>query len=295
MTKDLQGAPLILEVRANEFASKDPNAHVPLGADEMIADAVATEKAGATVYHWHPQDADGADGGVDLQAAVIAGVREQTGLLLHATLGFTATQGDAKSRMASVDGLEDRGLRPDFIPVDIGALVSDTWNAGENRFSSDDAVLLNKTGYLVELLTEITRRKYAVEAVIWSPGGVRTALRMRDLGLLSMPVYWQLGFTGPEIPGGMPPTAWQLDAFLEELPAGEPWNIHVRNGDGLALATHAILRGGHVAIGLGDDPYTRLGSPTNAALMTRLAAVAETIGRPIANPEQARSILGITG
>jgi 3-keto-5-aminohexanoate cleavage enzyme len=118
-------------------------------------------------------------------------------------------------------------------------------------------------------------------------------LALRDEGLLSSPTYWQLGFTGDRVPGGPPATARQLDAFLEVLPSEEPWTIHVRDGDGLEMAALAILGGGHVSIGIGDDPYQRLGLPTNSDLVGRVAHLAETIGRPVATQMQARVITGL--
>jgi hypothetical protein len=106
---------------------------------------------------------------------------------------------------------------------------------------------------------------------------------------------WQLGFTGPVIPGGQPPTSRQLDAFLDVLPAAEAWTVHVRDGDGMSMAAHAILRGGHISIGLGDDPYERFAYPTNAELVQRVAEIARTVGRPLATTEQARRHHGALG
>jgi uncharacterized protein (DUF849 family) len=37
----------------------------------------------------------------------------------------------------------------------------------------------------------------------------------------------------------------------------------------------------------------RFGTPTNADLVGRMADLAETFGRPVANPEQTRETLGI--
>lgn len=289
--------PLILEVRANEFADFPTNRNVPFNPASLIADAEATAAAGASIYHWHARADDGAarPNDVDLQEATIRGIRARTDLLLHMTLGFTDTQGNARDRLRTVTELLERGQRPDMVPVDIGAVVADMWDPDRHQFTSDDKVLLNRTGYLTELIAEISRLQVPVQAVVWSPGAIRLALRLRDACILTVPVYWQFGFTADAMPGGTPATPRQLDAFLDELPAGEPWNVHVREGDGLALAAHAILRGGHVAIGLGDDPYDRLGNPTNADLVSRLHQLATTIGRPVATPSGAAHLLGLSG
>lgn len=285
-------SPLIIEVRGNEFAGHD-NPHVPWGSQAIIDDAVACAEAGATGYHWHARGTDGVDRPDDrtLHRHVIEQLRARTGLFLHQTLGFTSTQGDAASRVATVAALRQEGYPPDIVPVDFGAVITDRFDHGV--FTTHDDVLLNHSGYLHELLQALQTMGMPVMAVVWSPGAVRTALRMRDLGVLPPPTFWQLGFTGDRIPGGLPPTERQLNAFLDILPAGEPWTVHVRDGDGLAMAALAILHGGHVSIGLGDDPYTRLGHPTNADLVRRVADLAETIGRPPASADQARAIAGL--
>lgn len=286
--------PLIVEVRANEFAARTTNHHIPFGAAEMIADALACRAEGASSYHWHTRAEDGSDNPHDAQLHrdVIAGIRASSSMLLHPSLGFNATQGDARARLAMLEKVLTAEYRPDIVPIDVGAFVSDPFDPAAARFESTDAVLLNRTGYLRELAQGISALGLAVLAVVWSPGGVRTALRMREIGDITTPVYWQIGFTGTRIPGGPPATRSQLEAFLEEIPAGEPWNVHVRDGDGMEMAVEAIVRGGHVSIGLGDDPYDRFGQPTNADLVRRVAAVAEAVGRPMATPAQARALLG---
>ena len=127
--------------------------------------------------------------------------------------------------------------------------------------------------------------------MVWSPGAIRSALRLRECGILPAPTFWQLGFTGAATPGGPPPTPGMGSAFLEQIPPGEPWTIHVRDGQCLEMAEWAITHGGHVSIGLGDDPYANLGLPSNADLVRAVADLAAKHGRPVANPTQARDLL----
>jgi hypothetical protein len=108
------------------------------------------------------------------------------------------------------------GCSPDIIPVDFGAIVTDRFEHGS--FVSDDAIVLPQSGCLRELLGALRDLHLPVMAVVWSAGGVRTALAMHSLGLLPAPTVWQMGFTGSVIPGGLPPTPRQLDAFLDVLP-----------------------------------------------------------------------------
>ena len=51
--------------------------------------------------------------------------------------------------------------------------------------------------------------------------------------------------------------------------------------------------GGHVRIGLGDEPFTNSGQPTNANLVARLVAMAQSVGREIASPREVRELMGL--
>lgn len=284
--------PLVIEVRANEFAGNVENPQVPLDPEAVIRDALACAAAGATGYHWHPRNGDGsARADVEFHQTVVRGIR-QTGMFLHPTLGFTATQGDVASRLITVRELnQDPDTRVDIVPADIGACVMDMWHPASSEFATDDSVLLNRTGYLRALLRALSEESVRVLAVVWSPGAVRSALCFRAQGLLDAPTFWQLGFTGTATPGGPPATPAMGAAYLEQIPEGEPWTVHVRDGQCLDMAEWAVTNGGHVSIGLGDDPYAELGLPTNADLVRHVTDMAAAHGRAVATPEQMRQIL----
>ncbi|MEJ8280795.1 3-keto-5-aminohexanoate cleavage protein [Pseudonocardia spirodelae] len=289
--------PVVIEVRCNEAAERDGNPALPYGPQEVVTELLASARAGASVLHWHARDADGTERADDvaLYREVIRGVRESSrDTVLHPTLGFMATQGDARGRMRHIlELMEDPQTRVDVVPVDFGAYGADLWDAAGGRFRTGDRFVVNEVGYLRELLGVIAGTGLAVYPVVWSAGGVRTARSLQAEGLLPRTSVWCLGFTGDEVPGGPPPTPANLQTFLDELPPGDPWTVHCRNGDVLPLAAWAITRGGHVSIGLGDFGYDRFGAPRNSELVARVAGLAETLGRPVATPAQAREILGL--
>lgn len=288
--------PLVIELRSNEVAPKSLNPSVPYGPEEVVADALSAVNAGASMVHWHARDTNGVEhpGDLTLYRDVIKGIREHSDVLLHPTLGFMGTQNDAKSRIQHILELNaDPTTSIDIVPVDFGAFIADPWRQSTLEFTSNDSVLMNRSGYLQELLLSLKENSIRVMSVVWSPGAVRTARLMQRKDLLPANAYWQFGFTGDAVPGGPPPTLTNLNAFLEAIPNGDPWTIHVRDGDGLTMAAWAISLGGHVSIGLGDDPYDRLGQPTNSEIVRRVAKLAKTMGRPVATIEQARNIIGV--
>ena len=291
--------PLIIEVRVNEAADGGDNPALPYGPREVLDELLSAHEAGASILHWHARDYDGTEHADDvaLHREVVEGIRAHAGdAVVHPTLGFLSTQGDAQGRMQHILQLNrDPATQVDVVPVDFGAYGADVWSAPEGRFATCDRFVVNHVSYLRELLGVIEENRLHVYPVVWSAGAVRTARRLQDEGLLTRPTIWCLGFTGDEVPGGPPPTPANLRTFLDELPVGAPWTVHCRNGDVLPLAAWAITQGGHVSIGLGDHPYSRFGKPRNSDLVEMVAEMARTLGRPVATPGQAREILGIDG
>lgn len=288
--------PIIIEVRVNESADRGDNPALPYGPREVIDEALPCREAGASILHWHARDDEGRERPNDaaLYREVIEGVREQTDLLLHPTLGFIGTQGDARGRVRHILELnEDPKTRIDMVPVDIGSFGADLWDAQNGRFLTDDQVVVNRVAYLKELLSVLKVHDLYVYSVVWGAGAVRTARSFQKMGLLDRATFWCLGFTGDEVPGGPPPTLANLRTYLEAIPVGDPWTVHCRNGDALPLAAWAITLGGHVSIGLGDYPYSRFGKRRNSDLVRMVADMSRTLGRPVATPNQAREILRI--
>lgn len=287
--------PLIIEVRVNESADRGDNRALPYGPREVVEEGLRAREAGASILHWHARDTDGSEraNDVTLYREVIEGVREQTDdLLLHPTLGFIATQGDAQGRVRHILELnEDPKTQIDMVPVDFGSFGADLWDPQDERFLTDDQVVVNRVAYLKELLGVLKENDLYVYTVVWGAGAVRTARNLQKIGLLKPATFWCLGFTGDEVPGGPPPTPANLQTFLEAIPEGDPWTVHCRNGDTMALAAWAITLGGHVSIGLGDYPYTRFGTPRNSDLVKMVADMSRTLGRPVATPTEARKIL----
>jgi uncharacterized protein (DUF849 family) len=100
------------------------------------------------------------------------------------------------------------------------------------------------------------------------------------------------GYSGA--PFGLPPTPTALEAYLEILgDCDVPWAVSVVGGDvtSAPCTRLALERGGHLHLGL--EFYGGPGTPTNAELVTRAAALCASVGRPVASPDQAAAILAL--
>jgi uncharacterized protein (DUF849 family) len=284
--------PVMIELRANESAQRVGRPHLPLTPREIVADAVSAAAAGASILHWHARDPSTGRTTTDarVNGQIARDVRTSTELLLHPTLGGAANQ-DAISRTAHVAALNDDPLRRfDLVPVDFGSMNIDLWDSEVAGFRTDHLVYLNPRRSLRLMLEMFSSLGVRVVSVCWNVGQIRTACRFQEKGLMDR-TLWELVFTGDAMPDGMAPTRRGLEAMVEQVPEGQPWSVACIAGDALDLAAWAIDLGGHVSIGLGDWPYPQLGSPTNADIVTHVAALVRRAGRSVATPQDARELL----
>ncbi len=288
--------PLIIEARINETAFRENwNDNVPYAPDEIVREAVRAWEAGASIVHFHgrnPQTGE-PQNDVELYDAVYDGIRERTDLIVHPTLGYMS-QSDPRERVKHIAHVAaDAERRIEMAPVDFGSVNVDYWNPAKRDFETRDRVYVNSRGNLEAVLGAFKELGTFVSTVVWDTGQMRTAKCFQEMGLLARGTIWEFVFTGEIMPNGAPPTIPALLAMVDEVPAGEPWLVLCWNGDVLPVAAAAIVLGGHVAIGLGDWHYRRLGMPHNGELVAEVAQLARIVGRPVATPAQARELLGL--
>jgi 3-keto-5-aminohexanoate cleavage enzyme len=287
---------LIIEVRVNEYAMRDENPNVPWTAGEIARDAAEIEAAGASMLHFHARKPDGSPAhAYEDYAEVIGAIRDAGDLMVHPTLGQITIKG-MESRVAHIPKLAAAGrLKPEFASIDLGSTNLDRYDRAAKRFITTDKSYVNTTESLIHFAK--TFRECGVRPAIacWAAPFVRTLEPFFDMGLLPDPTWVLLIHSDDGVMGGHPPTPAGLRAFLDFLPQGRPveWSVCSKPGNLFATAAQAIQLGGHVSIGIGDNPYTELGAPTNAELVRRVVEIARAFGREVATPREARAMLGI--
>jgi 3-keto-5-aminohexanoate cleavage enzyme len=289
--------PVIIELRLNETSRREAgNPHVPYSPDEIVAQAKSAGEAGASILHWHARDPDTGDPIHTVQPYldVIDQMRRDTDLLLHPTLGYTAATA-VEDRVAHILAARERGTPVDLAPIDFGSVDVDAWDDTTQRFVPGDNTYANHRSSITQVLETFRDNDVpGVVAACWHPGQVRTALKFREAGLLPTSILWEFAFTGDALPAGAGERDFRaLEAMAAAVPDGEPWLVLCFMGDVMPLAAQAITMGGHVAVGTGDHPFTRLGAPDNGELVRRVADLAETIGRPVASIADTRRLIGL--
>jgi 3-keto-5-aminohexanoate cleavage enzyme len=120
---------------------------------------------------------------------------------------------------------------------------------------------------------------------------------VRAKGLLVDPTWITLmiGWSGG---AWTPPTIEAILYMQHHLPTNVNWSTSIMDTKrAWALIPTVISRGGHIRVGWEDNPLLPNGefATSNAQLVDEVVAIARTVGREIASPDEARVITGVAG
>jgi uncharacterized protein (DUF849 family) len=153
----------------------------------------------------------------------------------------------------------------------------------------------NDTRYGVDVCE---RHRLGPSVAIFEPGFLQVVLAYHEAGALPAGTLVKLYFagggyvTGGRALWGVPPIPEGLDLYLAMLgDSGIPWAIALIDGDVLShpLTRVALERGGHLRVGLEDDPR----ASGNLDLVRAATALCESVGRPVATLAETEELLGL--
>lgn len=286
--------PVVLEVALNGLTSQARNPRVPLRPDEIAADARACLDAGAAIVHTH---AHGAAATPEAAAAVYLEayrpvLAARPDAILYPTIGVggsIAERWDHHETLARAGGIRC-GV------VDPGAVV--LAETGADGLPSVDYVYAHTPSEVRYAMEGCRRLGLGPSVAVFEPGYLRSVLAWANAGRLPPGTFVKLYFAergyfhGGEALFGPPPIREALDLYLAMLgDAPLPWAVAVLGGSLLEspLAALALARGGHLRVGIEDDPD----AAGNVAQVERAAALVAAHGRRLATPAEAARILGL--
>ena len=162
------------------------------------------------------------------------------------------------------------GVGPDGLPPPMDFVYTNTFN--DVRYGIDVC----------------NRHRLGPSVAVFEPGFLQVVLAYHEAGALPAGTLVKLYFagggyvTGGRALWGVPPIPEGLDLYLAMLgDTGIPWAIALIDGDALShpLTTRTLERGGHLRVGLEDDPSA---ASDNAALVRAAADLCAAVGRPVA-------------
>jgi len=287
--------PVIIEVALNGATTRERNPKVPLTPDEIAADAAACIDAGATVVHIH-NDQMGLAGPARAEryAEALRQMRATNPTaVLYPTMGGGATIVERYDhhRLLADEGIIDMGV------IDPGS-VNLAATAPDGTPPTAGHVYVNSPADIAHMMSECRDLGIGPSFAIYEPGFLRTVIAYNRAGTLAPGSLTKFYFSGGGYFGGgyplfsAPPIIEALDLYCAMLRDDDlPWGVAELGGSIFAtpIARAALERGGHLRVGLEDDPS----GPPNLEQVQKAVALCAEVGRPIATTEQARDILGL--
>ena len=254
--------------------TKEMNPNLPATADEIAADVRLCADAGAVIFHVHARDKD-----------------------QKPTLDIEAFKANARRIKETAPEV--------IIQLSTGGRAGQDWEARANpvRLLPEMASFTTGSCNMPGMVYENSPPFIEFLAGVFKETGVKPEIEVFESGMISNALYLKnKGFIQPPlhfdfvlgVPGAMAGTVKNLVFLSESIPAGSTWMVAGIGKAEIPLAGEAIAMGGHVRVGLEDNLYLPDGSPaSNPMLVETVVAMAKEIGREIADPDEARTLLSM--
>jgi uncharacterized protein (DUF849 family) len=254
---------------------------VPITPKEIAADVRRCRDAGAAMVHLHARDDDEeptwrAERFQEICDAVVAEAPDM--VLVVTTSGRNWSELERRSESLTVSGR----AKPELASLTLGSM----------NFASGPSVNAPET--IAGLATAMRERDIVPELECFDVGMVEYAHHLIATGVLAPPYYVNVLF-GSRGTAGV--SAANAAAAIAALPPGATWAFAGIGRHQLAANTIATSLGGHVRVGLEDNPYydwsDRGAESTNPRLVERAVRIAGELGREPATPAEARQLIGL--
>ena len=250
------------------------NPALPITAEEIGIEAERCRENGASIIHLHVREADGRPSqSRELFARAIEEIRRRTDVIVQTSTGGAVG-------MSAEERAQPVTLKPEMATLNCGTL-----NFGDEIFENPFPVMRG--------LARIIREQGVVpELELYEFGHLDNVLLLAKEGLLSSPFHVQLVLG---VRGGMQPSEDRVRLLVKELPEGSSWGVAGIGRHQMAMVKLALELGGNARVGLEDNVYIRKGVLAQGSweLCAEAARIAREVGRELATPSEARTILGL--
>lgn len=285
---------LIITVTCDSTMSYPRNPYNPQGIDALADEYVRGIDAGAAICHLHgPYTLDEKlrDDNTKLSDLNLPGwqmLKDSITSRRDTIIQYGIANGRFPQRVESMK------QKPDMMSI--------CFNAHDESFQPDpnypavELYGIHDRGELEGYCRHTKEYGIKPEVEAFHYGAIWNAQRLIKMGLLETPV-WTTFFLG--WPGGCwtPPTVEAMQFMHHHKPADFNYSVSVMDPPTQwHVLTQSILLGGHVRVGMEDNPYLDLKgtlAKSNAELVEKIVRIAKDLGREIASPEEARAISGL--
>jgi len=184
-----------------------------------------------------------------------------------------------------------RACRPEVAALNMGSMNYAKYSKSRKQFVFN-MVFANPFGEIIELLEAMNELDIKPEHECFDVGHVGSLAPLIDMGVLKTPLHVDCVMG---VVGGIPPTARNLAAMVDNIPEGSHWGVIGISRDQWMLVSAALTLGGSVRVGLEDNLYLPDGqmAKSNGELIAKARQMTEDMGRRPASVAEARAMLAI--
>jgi 3-keto-5-aminohexanoate cleavage enzyme len=274
------------------LANREQCPAIPYTPAEYAAEARRIVDEGGVMIHIHARTPEGAPSfEVEDYRAIGEAIRAEVGEEAIVNFSTGAVGVSVEKRVAYL-----RECRPEVAALNMGSMNYAKYSRSRKDFVFK-MVFANPFEEIVALLEAMNELHIKPEHECFDIGHVGSLAPLIDMGVLHPPLHVDC-IMG--VVGGIPPSARNLAAMVDNIPGGRDsnsahWGVIGISRDQWLLVAAALTLGGSVRVGLEDNLYLPNGemAKSNGELIAQARHMTEEVGRRPATVAEARAMLGI--
>jgi len=271
---------------SGSLANREQCPAIPYTPEEYAAEARRIVDEGGAMIHIHARRPDGTPSYEveDFRAITEAILDAVDDVIINFSTGAMGVP--VEKRIAYL-----RELKPDVAALNMGSMNYAKYSRRRREFVFK-AVFANPFDEIIEFITVMNELGIKPEHECFDLGHVGSLEPLVHMGVLKPPLHVSAVMG---VVGGVPPTARNLAAMADNVPAGSHWGVIGISREQWMLVNAALTLGGSVRVGLEDNFYLPDGemARSNGDLIAKAREMTENVGRRPATVAEARELLGV--
>ena len=268
------------------IANREQCPAIPYTPEEYGAEARRIVDEGGVMIHIHARRPDGTPSfEIEDFRAITEAIRAAAGdVIINYSTGAIGVP--VEKRVAYL-----RELRPDVAALNMGSMNYAKYSRSRRTFVFD-TVFANPFSEIIELLEVMNELGIKPEHECFDLGHIGSLEPLVHMGVLREPLHVDCVMG---VVGGAPPTARNLTAMVDNIPAGSHWAVIGISRKQWTLISAALALGGSIRVGLEDNFYLPDGemARSNGDLVAKAREMVVNAGRRPATVAEARGLLGL--
>ena len=269
------------------IANREQCPAIPYTPAEYAAEARRIVDEGGVMIHIHARTPEGTPSyEVEDFQAITAAIRAEVGDAVIVNYSTGTIGVPVEKRVAYL-----RACLPEVAALNMGSMNYAKYSRSRKQFVFA-MVFQNPFEEIIALLEAMNELGIKPEHECFDVGHIGSLEPLIDMGVLHTPLHVDcvMGVTG-----GIPPSARNLEAMVDNLPAGSHWGVIGISRQQWMLVASALTLGGSIRVGLEDNLYLPDGrmAKSNGELIAKARQMTEDIGRRPATVQEAREMLNV--